>query len=178
MQPEDPVHGSGPGRPVHRPDQPGGDRHRTRRDRHGRGLRGALAPKTVPLSMTRAERFDEIVLDAVDQIDHDLSLRGEDDLRGELARIELAVEDIPPLDDITRMLGPDADASDAALDVPVARTEPAAGGEPARLVIYRRPVELRALTPEDREDFVHEIAVDRLAELLGVPVERLDPTDE
>ena len=35
-----------------------------RRDRHGRGLRGVLAPPGVPLYRTRTERFDDLVLQA------------------------------------------------------------------------------------------------------------------
>ena len=34
-----------------------------RRDRHGRGLRGRLVPATVPLARTKAEIFDDLVLD-------------------------------------------------------------------------------------------------------------------
>ena len=46
-------------------DRPGaGDRAR-RRDRHGRGLRGRLVPPGVPLYRSRAEQFDDLVLEAV-----------------------------------------------------------------------------------------------------------------
>jgi hypothetical protein len=51
---------------------------RRRRDRHGRGLRGPLIPYTVvlggrelriPASQTRGERFDDLVLDAVEELE-------------------------------------------------------------------------------------------------------------
>src|SRR5690349_15109984 len=60
---------------------------RSRRDRHGRGLRGRLVPDGVPLARSRAEQFDDLVLDAVE----DLERRWE----RELAGVEFAVEDVP-----------------------------------------------------------------------------------
>jgi len=147
-----------------------------RRNRHGRGLRGPLAPKHVPLSSTRAEQFDELVLDAIEEIEHALELRDEPDLRRALAAVELAVEDIPPVDEIP--LEGHAQAADPAdiPEVPLARCEPAIGGRPPRVVVYRRPVELRA-TGDDRDDLVREVVAEKVAELLGVPIERLDPPD-
>ena len=41
---------------------------RSRRDRHGRGLRGRLVPTDIPLARSRAEQFDDLVLDAVEDI--------------------------------------------------------------------------------------------------------------
>src|SRR4051812_15286177 len=60
---------------------------RPRRDRHGRGLRGRLVPAEVPLARSRAEQFDDLVLDAVEDIER----RWE----RELAGVEFAVEDVP-----------------------------------------------------------------------------------
>ncbi len=40
----------------------------SRRDRHGRGLRGRLVPAEVPLARSRAEEFDYLVLDAVEDL--------------------------------------------------------------------------------------------------------------
>jgi predicted Zn-dependent protease with MMP-like domain len=59
-----------------------------RRDRHGRGLRGVLAPPDVPLHRTRAERFDDLVLQAVTRL--------EPRWEAHLAGVEFAVEEIPP----------------------------------------------------------------------------------
>ena len=72
-------------------------RRRRRRDRHGRGLRGPLLPTKVllggrevrvPASQTRGERFDDLVLDAVE----DLEQRWAKELEG----VEFAVEDVAP----------------------------------------------------------------------------------
>src|SRR5918996_1449529 len=113
-------------RPRSRPATPGPGRPAPamQRDRHGRGVRGPLSPAGSPLARSRAERFDDLVLDAVERLD-----RGWHD---QLARVEFAVEDVPDLD------GWDRDW------VPLARTFAAVGALPARVVGYRRAVETRA----------------------------------
>jgi predicted Zn-dependent protease with MMP-like domain len=88
-----------------RPERPAGVR---RRDRHGRGLRGVLAPPDVPLHRTRAERFDDLVLQAVARL--------EPRWEAHLAGVEFAVEEIPPADE----------AVSGA--VPLARLEPGSPG--------------------------------------------------
>jgi hypothetical protein len=42
-------------------------------------------------------------------------------------------------------------------------------------VVYRRAVEARARGVRARETLVHEVVVERLAELLGVDPETVDP---
>ena len=158
-----------------------------RRDRHGRGMRGPLLPPSVlvggaqvrvPRSQSPAERFDEIVLDVVEHLEE----RWEAELRG----VEFAVEDVPPLPP------EDAPPWDPALDadliadetaggaVPLGRLLPAAtshDGEasPARVVVYRRPLELRAVDPLDLRDLVHDVVVDQVARLLGLDPDQVDP---
>src|SRR5277367_4167556 len=63
--------------------RPGG----RRRDRRGRGLRGELAPRGVPLARTRSEEFDDLILDAVEDLERSWA--------AELADVEFAVEDVP-----------------------------------------------------------------------------------
>jgi predicted Zn-dependent protease with MMP-like domain len=127
-------------------------RRPARRDRRGRGLRGPLAPGDLPLSLTRAEQFDELVITAVTRLER----RWAD----QLAVIEVAVEDVP---------GPGADP------VPLGSSEVATLDRPARLVVYRRPVEARARSRGAREDLVHAVVVDQLAELLGLDRATVDP---
>ncbi len=145
---------------------------RSRRDRHGRGLRGRLVPGDVPLSRSRAEQFDDLVLDAVE----DLERRWEKELAG----VEFAVEDVPWVDHSS----PDDVVLDAdVLDdgsVPLARVLPAHredGREhPARIVVYRRPLEIRATDRDDLADLVRDVVVDQVAVLLGRDPEEIDPT--
>ena len=119
----------------------------------------------MPLSTSRATAFDDLVLDAVQEVEEAVS----DDpaLVALVAGIELGVEDVPP----EQALDEAADNGDLAL----ARTEPAEADRPARLVVYRRPIELRAGDAADRARLVHEIVVEQLVDLLDIPAERLDP---
>ncbi|HZC41443.1 MAG TPA: metallopeptidase family protein, partial [Streptosporangiaceae bacterium] len=148
---------------------PAGGRIR-RRDRHGRGLRGVLAPAGVPLHRTRAERFDDLVLQAVARL--------EPRWESQLARVEFAVEEIPPLGPPGQAPGP----------VPLARLEegppPAAaagaaehGGPPGppRIVLYRRPLMARADGEEDLGDLVSDVVIEEFARLLGIDPEQVDP---
>lgn len=129
-----------------------------RRDRHARGLRGSLAPSSVPLGRTRPEQFDDLVLDAVERIERLVSRSAEEVLIARLAEVEFGVEEVPP--------GP-------ALSL--GRAEEPAAGEGGRVVLYRRPIEARAKDLLERAELVHEVVVDQLAELLGVSPELLDP---
>jgi len=131
---------------------------RGRRDRRGRGLRGPLAPPHLPLSRTPAERFDDLVLDAVEHLEEHWS--------AELEGLEFAVEDVPP---------PDAIVDDV---VPLSRTVPAAPGRPARIVVFRRPVEARALDAADLADLVLDVVVTEVARELGVDPDVLDPPED
>jgi predicted Zn-dependent protease with MMP-like domain len=133
-----------------------------RRDRRGRGPRGPLAPAHVPLAETSSQRFDNIVLDAVEHVE----LRWHEELKG----VDFAVEEVPPLDvDLRR------DDEIESAGVPLARLLPGAAGVPPRIVIYRRPLELRAIDREDLEDLVHDIVVQEVAHFLGLDPETVDP---
>jgi len=128
-----------------------------RRDRHGRGLRGPLAPAAVPIARTRSERFDDLVLDALERLDRQWGKQ--------LADVELAVEEVPP-----------ADGEGWSVDVvPLARLFPAAPTLAARIVLYRRPIEARAPGRQELAALVHDVVVEQVAQLLGVEPETVDP---
>jgi predicted Zn-dependent protease with MMP-like domain len=131
-----------------------------RRDRRGRGLRGPLAPPDSPLSLTRAEQFDEMVLDGVEDL--------EDAWAEALDGVDIAVEDVPPAGGGDGPEGP-------LHPLPLGRTFPATAGAPARIVVYRRPVEVRAAGRRARAALVHDVLVELLAELLGLEPETVDP---
>jgi predicted Zn-dependent protease with MMP-like domain len=130
-----------------------------RRDRHGRGLRGQLLPSALPAARTRAERFDDLVLDAAD----DLPRRW----RERVQEVELAVEDVPPADPSPWEGG----------EVPLGRVFPADRGLAARVVVYRRPVEARAQGPGDLAELVRSVVVEQLAHVLGVSPDDLESRD-
>ena len=150
---------------------------RRRRDRHGRGLRGPLVPPVVtvgrvsakvPASQTRGERFDDLVLDAVEHLEQRWGT--------ELEEVEFAVEDVPP---VVAIGAYDADVvfdETAGGGVPLGRLLPGAPGQPPRVVVYRRPLEARAVDRLDLADLVHEVVVDQVARLLAVDPDEIDPT--
>jgi predicted Zn-dependent protease with MMP-like domain len=155
-------HGEFPGAEL--PGGPPAPRVR-RRDIRGRGLRGPLIPPQVPLYRTRAQRFDDLVLEAVAQL--------EPRWQAELAGVEFAVEEIPASDTVD--IGPEP--------VPLARLDPAAAGghepgqppRPARIVVYRRPLMARAEDEEDLSELVLDVVVEEFARLLGVDPQAIDP---
>jgi Zincin-like metallopeptidase len=118
-------------------------------------MRGPIAPPQVPLALTRAELFDDLVRESADRLERRWP---------QLAKVEFAVQEVPPADGG----GPD----DA---VPLGRVVAAARSAPDRIVIYRRPVEIRAKGREDRAALVHEVVVEQVAELLGLSPEAVDP---
>lgn len=128
-----------------------------RRDRHGRGLRGPLVPRTVPAWRTRAQHFDDLVLDAVERLERRWAR--------ELDEVEFAIEDVPPSDPAPWEHG----------EVPLGRFFPAQGELPPRVVVYRRPVESRASGLPEVAPLVHDVVVEQVAHLLGLAPEQIDP---
>jgi predicted Zn-dependent protease with MMP-like domain len=105
---------------------------------------------------TRGERFDELVLDTVREID----TRWQD----RLGLVEYAVEDTPQLpDDWT------------GETVPLASLVRGHGTQPTRLVVFRRPIEHRCETRAELEAMVLTVLVEQVAELLGIEAEEVDP---
>ncbi|MFD4324268.1 metallopeptidase family protein [Nocardioides sp. NPDC058538] len=130
------------------------------RDRHGRGTRGPMAVPTdpkVPVLRTRRERFDDIALAIVTEIDGRWQSR--------LGLIEYAVEESP---DIPK----EWTVED---HIPLGSLERGSGAKPARLVIYRRPIVHRCHTRAEVEAMVLMVVVEQIADLLGIAAEDVDP---
>ncbi|WP_299517814.1 metallopeptidase family protein [uncultured Serinicoccus sp.] len=117
------------------------------RDRRGHGMRGPLARPGVPVMRTRRDRFDELVLDAAEALERRLDAP---------LGVELAVEEVPPSDPAPWEDG-----------VALGRLFPAERGVPARLVVYRRPVEHRAVDESELASLVSEVVVEQVARMLG-----------
>ena len=129
-----------------------------RRNRHGRGLRGELMLPTLPGYRTRSDRFDDFVLDSAQRL-HDIWGKPLDGVR-------FAVEEIPPhLEQLV------ADGTPA----PLGAYTPATADEGPVITLYRRVVEQACGSREEIQDLVHDVVVERTAEMLGVPPESLDP---
>ena len=120
-------------------------------------MRGQLIPREVPAWRSRADRFDDHVLDAVEHL--------EDRWGKRLEGVEFAVEDVPPSDPSPWEHG----------EVPLGRFFPAQGDLPPRIVVYRRPVETRAGEPREVAQLTQSVVVEQVAHLLGLPPAQVDP---
>jgi predicted Zn-dependent protease with MMP-like domain len=157
-----------------------------RRDRHGRGLRGALAPPDVPMYRTRTERFDDLVLQAVARL--------EPQWEAHLSGVEFAVEEIPPLDEaiggtrgpvpLSRLEpgSPRSPAPEQGDDWPGGPDAPGADGpgggagqDPPRIVVYRRPLMARADDEDELGELVFDVVVEEFARMLGLDPGDVDP---
>lgn len=132
-----------------RPTRPG-------RDRRNRGIRGTLAPTSIPLTASRAELFDSVVLTAIERIQTTFP---------ELLEIDIQVEDVPP--------GARRDGS--ADPIPLGRIERPNGDHFGSLIIYRFPIEHRTRPGAEREQLVSGICTELAAELLGIAPIEVDP---
>ncbi|MEU9122072.1 metallopeptidase family protein [Streptomyces sp. NPDC048506] len=124
-------------------------------------MRGPIAPPQVPLSVTRADAFVDLVYDSRDRLERRWP---------QLGQVDFMVVEVPGF-------GPD-DGPEVVVDegtVPLGRVLPATGGHRDRIVIYRRPVEIRTKSRDERALLVHEVVVEQVAELLGLAPESVDP---
>lgn len=138
------------------------------RDRRGRGLRGELTPRAVPRSRTRGEQFDDLVLDAIEELEARWA--------EELADVEFAIEEVPVL---ARGAQLDFDPEVVAdHGVPLGRLVRAGlpGTTSPTIVLYRRPVEARAQDGPERADLVFMIVTELVSELLGRDIDEIDPS--
>src|SRR5262249_26976818 len=157
------VHSGENGAFPHLPPVPG--RNIRRRDRRGRGLRGQLVPPDVPLYRTRAQHFDDMVLDAVARL--------EPRWETELAGIEFAVQEVPEADEL----------ADDSSPLPLARLVPGSAdpqnptrsATPSRIIVYRRPLMARAEDDDELSDLVFDVIVEEFAQILELDPEAVDP---
>lgn len=130
------------------------------RERRGRQLRGPLClpgpltPRAALLRPTRRDEFDDLVVALVERLTSRLS--------GELDGVEFGTEDAPHIDD------------DWTEPVPASSLTPPDARTPARIVVFRRPIELHARSRAERIALVHEQLVEQVAALLGRDPAELD----
>jgi len=117
---------------------------------------GPHSPVGVPAMRSPKEEFDAIVLAVVQRL--------EEKWHSQLGLIEFAVEETPLMPD-------DWDAA----TVPLASLVRGSGGTPTRLVLFRRPIELRCETRSELAAMVLTVLVEQVSELLGRKPEEIDP---
>ena len=132
------------------------------RDRRGRGARGALtlpgplSPSGRDPRPTRREEFEDLVLSVVERVT--------ERWKAELGDVEFGTEDVPQLP---------PDWTDEP--IPFGSLIRATPGAPARIVLFRRPIEMRAATRRELAALVHEVVVEHVADLLGRDPDEVDP---
>ncbi len=132
------------------------------RERRGRGVRGPLtlpgplSPRGTTPRPTRRDDFDELVLSLVER----LSRRWQ----AEWGDVEFGTEDVPQLPE---------DWTDEP--VPFGSLVRGSGATPHRIVLFRRPIELRATSRLERAALVNEVLVEHVADLLGRDPAEIDP---
>jgi predicted Zn-dependent protease with MMP-like domain len=126
---------------------------------------------TAPVFKNRAERFDEMVLEALEPL--------EERWGDELTELDLAVDMVPEISatDPNETSWPPEVVED--LGVPLAQLVPAGvdrRGLPtrARIVLYRRPIEARSRDGVDLVDLLHEVLIEQIAFYLGVEPDSLE----
>lgn len=138
------------------------------RNRHGRGLRGVVLPQQTPRFRSRSQQFDMAALDAFSSIHAAFA--------PQLESLDLAVDTVPRMN-----LGSDLALIDDEIfsdgPVPLGRVlQPGIDtqGQPtrARIVLFRKPIEQRAATSEQRQQLLQEILTVLVATYLN-----LDPHD-
>ena len=107
----------------------------------------------MPLHRSRSDAFDDLVVES--------AIRLQRRWTGQLGAVEFLVEDVPP--------------SGAGGGIALGSCHPAAGDQPARITVYRRPVETRAANERSRAMLVHDVVVEQVATLLGLEPETVDP---
>jgi hypothetical protein len=117
-------------------------------------------PDHLPLHRTRAQTFDDLVLACVERLEP---------AWGEALRdVDVMVLEVPPPPPPT-----DPTADGVRDPVPLGRAVSRHGTHRARIVLYRRPIELRA---DDRlPELVAEVVVEQVAALLGRRPDEIDP---
>jgi predicted Zn-dependent protease with MMP-like domain len=97
-----------------------------------------------------------------------------------MTKLDVAVDEVPKI----RALDPDSVTWPPEVvaegPVPLSRLVPAGvdrhgNATRARLVLFRRPLELRAKHPDELVDLLHEVLVRQVATYLGVGPEVIDP---
>jgi predicted Zn-dependent protease with MMP-like domain len=147
-------------RPEPQPPRPG-----VRRDRHGRGMRGPtvlpgpLSPHGTGYPAGPARRFDDLVLSLV----RPLQERWPEPLRD----VEFGVEETPQL---PWDWNPE--------EIPLATAVPASPSSPARIVLFRRPIEHRCADRTEASALVLDVLVEQVADLLGLDPAEVDPRDD
>ena len=128
------------------------------RDRHGRGLRQPLFGARLPHYRTASGYFDNQVIAQVNRIK-----RAWPHL---VNRVEFAVEDVPPSSPLAW----------EEYSVSLSQNFLASHGIPARIALYRKPIEVRAHSRLELQFIIRDEIVRQLSSLYGIAPDTIDPS--
>ena len=114
-------------------------------------------PPHLPGYRTRREQFDDLVADSGAALAERFPRR--------LAHLQVLVEEVPPTDpapweDATVLLG---------------RALPPSREHPARVIVYRRPIQTRCADDLELETLVRQVLSEQIGSLLHIEPEDVDP---
>ena len=143
-----------------------------RRDRHDRGLRGPLAlassltPRRArpPHRPSKSDFFADAVHSAVDRIGRFCP--------DALVGVTFGIEDVPHFDPAAYR---HPSGQDPGGRVPLAMAVEASADSPGQVVVYRRPLEHRAVSRRGLRILVYRTIVEQLSALTGRSVNEIDP---
>ncbi|MBW3081880.1 metallopeptidase family protein [Bifidobacterium phasiani] len=131
---------------------------RVYRNRHGRGVRTPTFGTRMPRYRTRSGLFDDMVA---------AQIRRLNGAWPELIRpVQFAVEDVPPSDPAPW---------EEPRDMMTSRCFTASHGIPARVVLYRLPIQSHVRGRTELQLAIRDELVGRIAELYGRRPEEIDP---
>ena len=141
------------------------------RDRHGRGIRGPMAlpndltdrPLRTPTRPRARAYFMACVGESIARIgQHCPDVVDANDI---------GVDEVPDQRTLWNDLGEHG-------TVPLAAAIESSATQHARIVVYRRPLERRAVDREDLRLLVHETLVEQIVALTGRGIDEIDPEDD
>ncbi len=127
------------------------------RDRHGRGQRKPMFGTRLPRYRTRSGIFDSAVASQIKRLNEAWPHL--------IHPVQFAVEDVPPSDPVPW----DEDVRS------LSNSFPASHGIPARIVLYRMPMQMQVEDDSELQLLIRDEMVSRLAELYGRRPEEIDP---
>jgi predicted Zn-dependent protease with MMP-like domain len=119
----------------------------------------------VPIAAPPGDRFDRIASEAVEHVEHRW--------RDQLAEVDFAVDLVPAVE--TDSTQAPAEGVIESAGVRLAQILPGPPRGRTHIVLYRKPIELRAHNLEDLEDLVHDVVVQVVANYLGLEPDVVDP---
>lgn len=132
-----------------------------KRNRHGRGRRGPLLLAPLPGARTRADRFEDLLIESAERL--------ADRWGDRVTSIDFRIMLVPG----SRVL---QDAQSAGTRIPWATNRSARQQRPARITLYRRTIEQACVhAPELLPELIHISIVEQLADLWAMDPQSIDP---